>query len=219
MLGEADPAAMAESVRASLAADHVLLGAGADAHPYLIDVVPRVFAPEEWRLLAAGLGQRLRALEAFLADAYGPREAVRAGVVAADLIDGSLYFERDLAGLPAPPVRIGMAGPDVVRGADGRLLVLEDNVRTPSLQVYALAARRAVAGSLEWPTPPVPVTPEAVGELLRRVLLSAAPELDDPAVAVLTDVERSAGPWQLHRIAPLIGVPRVELAELAHAGD
>ena len=32
---------------------------------------------------------------------------------------------------------------DLVRGADGRLAVLEDNVRTPSGLTYAAAARTA----------------------------------------------------------------------------
>ena len=43
------------------------------------DIIPRVLDAGEWALLARGLEQRVRALNAFLRDVYGPREIVRAG--------------------------------------------------------------------------------------------------------------------------------------------
>ncbi|MGY1780684.1 circularly permuted type 2 ATP-grasp protein [Geodermatophilus sp. SYSU D01036] len=49
--------------------------------------MPRVLERSEWEEVAAGLTQRLRALEALVADARGPREAVRAGVVPAAVLD------------------------------------------------------------------------------------------------------------------------------------
>ena len=48
---------------------------------FRMDPVPRLFTADEWDGLAAGLAQRVRALNAFLADAYGPRRIVEAGVV------------------------------------------------------------------------------------------------------------------------------------------
>src|SRR4051812_48229793 len=43
------------------------------------DPIPRLIPAEEWDELAAGLVQRVRALNAFLADAYGERRIVAAG--------------------------------------------------------------------------------------------------------------------------------------------
>ena len=43
------------------------------------DIIPRVIDGAEWDVLEKGLNQRVTALNAFLADVYGPREIVRAG--------------------------------------------------------------------------------------------------------------------------------------------
>ena len=58
---------------------------GPDA--FVIDAVPRMFTPEEWEVLDRGLAQRVRALDAFLRDAYGERRIVEAGRVPARLIE------------------------------------------------------------------------------------------------------------------------------------
>ena len=50
---------------------------------FLVDPVPRLIAADEWRGLEAGLVQRVRALDAFVADAYGERRIVEAGIVPA----------------------------------------------------------------------------------------------------------------------------------------
>ena len=60
----------------------------------------------------------------------------------ADLLDRCAWFEDDIAGLAQRGPRIAVAGPDIVRDARGELVVLEDNVRTPTLMAFAVAARR-----------------------------------------------------------------------------
>src|ERR1051325_10043600 len=40
--------------------------------PFPLDIVPRIIAAAEWRSVELGVAQRIRALEAFLADVYGP---------------------------------------------------------------------------------------------------------------------------------------------------
>src|SRR4051812_40449029 len=49
------------------------------------DIVPRLIAREEWSRLEVGLVQRVKALNRFLADLYGSREIIKAGIVPADL--------------------------------------------------------------------------------------------------------------------------------------
>ena len=93
---------------------------------------------------SAGLAQRVRALDRFVADAYGGQEIVEAGVLPARVLESCDHFERRLVGLPAPPVRVAIAGLDLVRDRDGRFHVLEDNVRTPSGTTYTLAARETL---------------------------------------------------------------------------
>ncbi len=43
-----------------------------EERPFPLDLVPRVVPAEEWQVIEAGVAQRVRALEAFLADVYGP---------------------------------------------------------------------------------------------------------------------------------------------------
>jgi len=46
-----------------------------------VDPVPRVITAEEWVAVRRGLAQRVRALNAFVADAYAEKRIVAEGVV------------------------------------------------------------------------------------------------------------------------------------------
>ncbi len=137
-LDTSSPAAAAAAIAAGVERDGIVHGVGDGAHPLAVDAVPRVFGATEWARLETGLLQRVRALEAFVADAFGEREAFAAGVVPAGLLDRCPWFEDDVAALVQAGPRIGVAGPDIIRDAGGELRVLEDNVRTPSLMRSAL---------------------------------------------------------------------------------
>ncbi|MDP1847511.1 MAG: circularly permuted type 2 ATP-grasp protein [Solirubrobacteraceae bacterium] len=206
-LEAASPAAAAAAIAAGVERDGVVHGAGDGAHPLAVDAVPRVFSAAEWARLAAGLEQRIGALEAFVADAFGAREAFAAGVVPPDLLDRCPWFEDDVAALPQPRPRIGVAGPDVVRDASGELVVLEDNVRTPTLMTFALAARRLVAPALAGAPRPRPV--EAP---LRAALQEMA---GDGAVVILGREPGNIVWWELEQLARLTGWPLVGIGDLA----
>ncbi len=93
-LGDEDLPGLAEAVAARLAAQ----GCVFDGHPFRVDPIPRLLGGAEWAELCAGLSQRVRALDAFVADAHGDRAAVREGVVPARLLEGS-EVERCVADL------------------------------------------------------------------------------------------------------------------------
>ena len=59
-----------------------------------LDLIPRLIPAAEWELVEAGVIQRVRALEAFLADVYGPGEVVRDKVVPRSLLTTSAGFCR-----------------------------------------------------------------------------------------------------------------------------
>jgi uncharacterized circularly permuted ATP-grasp superfamily protein len=85
-------------------------------HPIAVDPVPRLISAEEWEALAAGLRQRLRALNAFVADVYGPQRIFEAGAVPRRLLESSPGLARlraadaRTAGPRAPGRRGGGAG-------------------------------------------------------------------------------------------------------------
>ena len=143
-----------------------------------MDVLPRVIGGAAWRDLEAGLIQRVSALNAFLEDLYvGERAAVRDGIVPEWLVTSSDGFVRQAVGVPAPyGVRCLVAGLDLVRGADGQLRVLEDNLRNPSGVSYVVENRDLMTRLFPQVLRAHRVRPVGnYGELLLRALRSVAP--------------------------------------------
>lgn len=220
--------AEAERVARHLAAGGVeFRTAEGSARPFLVDVVPRLVAAEEWDLLAAGIAQRVRGLNAFLADAYGERRAVAAGVVPTRILEGAEWFEPALTewlyggGPAATEIRAHAIGPDLVRGEDGVLRVLEDNTRAPSGLAYLLAARGelaplAAACGLE------PPALDEVPAVLGRTLRAAVPQrslAERPLIVLLNDGPGSSAAYEHEALAALLGLRVAAAAELRRRGD
>ena len=123
------------------------------------------------------MAQRVRALNAFVADVYGPQKIVADGVVPSYVIESASYYEPGMRGVkPHSGVWIGVAGLDVVRDHEGRWMVLEDNCRTPSGFAYLHAARRALLSHLPIPPDANPRPLDGEIDLLADALRTAAPE-------------------------------------------
>jgi carboxylate-amine ligase len=184
---------------------------------FVVDPIPRLITAEEWRGLEAGLVQRVRALDAFVADAYGERRIVAAGVLPAYVIETAEYYEPQLAGHDLGGVSI--AGLDIVRDRDGRFLVLEDNVRTPSGIAYVVAARELTDRGLAERLPGRHGVDSAFA-LLDETLRAAAPGGGaDPRVAVLTDGPANSAWWEHRTIADRLGLALVGITDLEVADD
>jgi uncharacterized circularly permuted ATP-grasp superfamily protein len=183
---------------------------------FRVDPVPRVISAADWAPLAAGLAQRVRALECFVADVYGPQRIVEAGVVPLAAITTAEYFEPQLVGLAHPPrTWISVAGLDVVRDTDGEFKVLEDNLRTPSGLAYAIAARAAITRNLPIPGA-LDVHPlDDAFAMLERTLRAAAPAgVEEPRVVVLCDGPQNAAYYEHRTIAAALGASLVTAADL-----
>ena len=104
---------------------------------------------DEWATIEAGVAQRVKALEAFLADVYASARVIADGVVPSQLITSSTHFHRAVWGIePANGVRVHVAGVDLIRNPDGDVRVLEDNVRVPSGVSYVMTNRSAMITAL-----------------------------------------------------------------------
>ena len=62
--------------------------------PFPLDLVPRILAGDEWRVIKRGLAQRVRALNLFVDDVYHDREIVREGIVPWQLVVTRSAFAR-----------------------------------------------------------------------------------------------------------------------------
>ena len=109
--------------------------------PY--DVIPRIILASEWERIEKGLIQRLAALNLFVSDVYNERRIVRDGIFPDDILKSSRNYRPECEGMrPAMGVWAHICGSDLVRGTDGVMYVLEDNLRVPSGVSYMLENRR-----------------------------------------------------------------------------
>jgi uncharacterized circularly permuted ATP-grasp superfamily protein len=213
------PDVLARGVQQSLTSAGVRFSSVDGDATLRLDPVPRVITAEEWAHVKRGLAQRVRALNAFVADVYGQRRIVEAGVVPARVIDSAEYFEPAMVGIEPPSgVWIGIAGLDVVRDHTGRWLVLEDNLRTPSGFGYLHAARHALAVRLEVSPDAAPRPLDGEIDLLADALRAAVPRgargPHDPVAAVLTDGPSNSAHWEHGWLAAQLGIPLLEPSDV-----
>ncbi|HEY3021104.1 MAG TPA: circularly permuted type 2 ATP-grasp protein [Solirubrobacteraceae bacterium] len=211
-----DLEAVAERITGHMRSSGATFGAG---ELFRLDPIPRLLTAREWAQLEDGLAQRVRALDSFVADVYGERDAVRQGVLPERVLDG-IEFHEDLGEVPPPPGSwIGIAGLDVVRDAEGCFRVLEDNVRTPSGMAYALIARHATSAHLPYDGRWRNIAAE-LATYLRLVIAAARPEPEAGGISVLlTDGPKNPA-WYEHGVLAEMGELRLtRTEELVVAGD
>src|SRR3954468_17273194 len=218
----ADVTARADSMARTFLDRGVTFDFAGEERPFPIDIVPRVISGSEWSVLERGVAQRVRALEAFLADVYGKMHVVSDGVIPRRLVTSSTHFHREVSGFdPAGGVRVHVSGIDVVRDDAGTFRVLEDNVRVPSGVSYVLENRRAMAKGLpeafaQSSVRPVEEYPRRLLSALRR---TAPPGVADPTVVVLTPGVFNSAYFEHTLLAGLMGVELVEGRDLICRGN
>jgi uncharacterized circularly permuted ATP-grasp superfamily protein len=210
-----------EALADSYLAQGVTFDFAGEERPFPLDPVPRVIDLSEWKQVETGVTQRVRALEAFLADIYGPQNAIKDGVIPARIITSSSHFHRQAAGIePANGVRIQVSGIDLIRDEVGAWRVLEDNVRVPSGVSYVISNRRVMAQTL--PELFVSMRVRPVGDyphkLLQALRASAPSGIDEPTVVVLTPGVYNSAYFEHTLLARLMGVELVEGRDLFCSG-
>jgi uncharacterized circularly permuted ATP-grasp superfamily protein len=186
---------------------------------FYVDPVPRVISAADWEPVKRGLAQRVRALNAFVADVYGEQRIVAEGVLPPDVITSADYYEPEMRGIEPPGgIWIGVAGLDLVRDHTGEWLVLEDNVRTPSGFAYLHATRRALLEHIDVPPDATPRPLDGEIDLLADALRAAAPDgargHRAPQAVVLTDGEHNSAYWEHAWLSRQLAIPLAEPDEL-----
>ena len=181
-----------------------------------VDCLPRVISASEWRQLEIGLTQRLKALNLFLADVYGPARIVEDGAIPVDVVRGCPQYRVEMRGFEAPHgVWVAVCGSDLVRTNEG-FKVLEDNLRVPSGVAYMLANRKAVKASFRRLYRSSRVQDiEHYGRVLLTTLQELAPgEISDPSIALLTPGVYNSAFYEHMFLAREIGAELVEGRDL-----
>lgn len=182
------------------------------------DILPRIISASEWARLERGLEQRVRAINLFLADIYGPRDCVKAGIVPEDLILANPAFRPEMTRIkPAKGIYSHIAGIDMVRTGTDDFYVLEDNARTPSGVSYMLENREAMLRLFpelfgQAKIQPVDQYPEELLATLRSVAPITAP--GEPTVVVMTPGPFNSAYYEHSFLADRMGVELVEGRDL-----
>jgi len=181
------------------------------------DIVPRIIPRDEWRMLDAGLRQRVKALNLFLNDVYHGQEILAAGKVPSDLILNNAEYKPVMRGMDVPGgIYSHISGVDIVRAGAGEYYVLEDNLRVPSGVSYMIENRRMMMRLFPELFAAHSIAPvEHYPDRLLDVLRSVAPEAaDEPTVAVLTPGFHNSAYFEHAFLAQQMGVELVEGQDL-----
>lgn len=216
-----------ELQRRQRAADHELMNMGITFNVYgheagtekvwPFDLIPRIIEETEWRVIEAGLKQRIRALNRFIDDMYHDQEIVKAGIVPEYMAQSSKGFLQQCRGMnPSRGIWCHITGTDLVRGDDGQIYVLEDNLRCPSGVSYVLENREVMKRTFPQLFDGQSILPvESYPEQLLKMLLYVAPEsARDPTVVVLTPGIYNSAYFEHCFLAQQMGVELVQGSDL-----
>jgi uncharacterized circularly permuted ATP-grasp superfamily protein len=187
------------------------------------DVIPRILSSLEWQRLRLGLEQRVKAINAYVADIYGRREILRAGIVPEDLVFQNPVFRPEMNGQKVPhDIYVHIAGIDIVRVDADTFYVLEDNARTPSGVSYMLENREIMLRLFPELFSRHRIAPvENYPDELLATLKSVAPTTssNDPTVVLLTPGVYNSAYYEHSFLADKLGVELVEGRDLVVKGD
>ena len=185
------------------------------------DLIPRVIPQAEWTLMAAGLAQRVTALNRFIHDVYHGQEILKAGIVPAEQVLKNAQFRPEMMGVNVPGnVYSHVSGIDIVRASgpdgSGEYYVLEDNLRVPSGVSYMLENRKMMMRLFPELFAMHRVAPVAhYPDLLLETLRAVAPAgVNEPTVVVLTPGMYNSAYFEHAFLAQQMGIELVEGQDL-----
>ena len=214
-------------------ADLTLLSAGITFNVYSeeegterifpFSLIPRIIGAQEWSDVEAGLKQRLQALNLFLLDIYGAQRILKERVIPDDIVLGSPGFQPEMVGFRPPlDVYAHIAGCDLVRDPQQGLVVLEDNLRTPSGVSYVLENRTVMLRVVPdlFPRRGVRAVTDYPNQLL-AMLLSVRPadSGDQPRAVLLTPGIYNSAYFEHSFLSNQMGIPLVEGSDLTVGDD
>jgi uncharacterized circularly permuted ATP-grasp superfamily protein len=138
--------------------------------------------------------------------------------VPADLVFGSRNFRREMIGFDVPgDIYAHVGGVDLIRDGDGRYLVLEDNLRTPSGVSYMLESREALKRifapcSTGTASAAIDQYPRELFETLRSVAPRSSGS--EPSIVLLTPGAYNSAYFEHSFLGRQMGIEIVEARDL-----
>lgn len=181
------------------------------------DIIPRTISKKQWNDVAAGLKQRLTALNRFIDDIYHEQNCIKDNIIPEHIISKSKNFRPECVGIkPKHNVWAHICGTDLVRDEKGDFYVLEDNLRVPSGVAYMLENRAITKRVLPELFEQEAIMPiDDYSSHLFDMLRSIAPEgIERPNIVVLTPGIYNSAYFEHAYLAHQMGVELVEGSDL-----
>ena len=186
------------------------------------DVLPRVIGSPDWKILEAGVRQRVTVLNQFIHDVYHDQKCIADGIIPADLVLGNKNYREQMVGVDVPcGTYVHVCGVDLVRDGNGGFLVLEDNARTPSGVSYVVENRHMMQRAFPDLVDDIGIRDvDDYGPQLLKAMMDVAPEgIDDPQVVLLSPGAYNSAYFEHIFLAREMGVPLVEGRDLIVEND
>lgn len=111
-----------------------------------LDPIPMLIPSDEWSQVETGLIERTELLDLVLKDLYGPRELINNSIIPPEIIFNHPGFLRQCQGIRLPAEhQLTMHAVDMVRGPDGKMVIIGDRTQAPSGAGYALENRTVLS--------------------------------------------------------------------------
>jgi uncharacterized circularly permuted ATP-grasp superfamily protein len=195
---------------------------GAIDRAWPFDIVPRIIPHKEWKQVEKGLKQRVTALNMFIDDLYHDQKIIKDKVFPQEVLAKSVNFREQCIGVN-PPLNIWahICGSDLVRHSDGKIYVLEDNLRVPSGVSYMLENRlvtKRVFPELFETYSPLPID-DYPAELFDTLSSISPRKGDKPEIVILTPGIYNSAYFEHAYLAQQMGCELVEGRDLVVLDD
>jgi uncharacterized circularly permuted ATP-grasp superfamily protein len=219
--------------RAQLAAERLLVQLGITFNVYgdsagterafPFDLIPRIVRGDEWSWIERGLKQRITALNCFINDIYHDQKILKDKIIPEEVIQSAVFYRPQCAGIHPPSgVWCHITGTDLVRHGDGKIYVLEDNLRVPSGVSYVLENRDLMKRTFPQVFEGLRIRPvDEYPSLLLETLEAIAPPgtRGKPSVVLLTAGMYNSAYFEHSFLAQKMGIPLVEGRDLVVDND
>lgn len=186
------------------------------AKTWELDPIPMLIPSDDWGDIESGLIERADLLNLVLKDIYGPRDLIRQSIIPPEIIYGHPGFLRQCQGITVPGEhQLTMHAADMVRGPDGKIVIIGDRTQAPSGAGYALENRTVLSRVM-----PSIFRDSQVHRLalffqtLRNTLSSLATETEDPQIVILTPGAYSETYFEHTYLSNYLGYPLVQGSDL-----
>jgi uncharacterized circularly permuted ATP-grasp superfamily protein/uncharacterized alpha-E superfamily protein len=193
----------------------------AAANAWPLEPLPFLVDAAAWSAIEAGVKQRVRLLDAVLADVYGGRSLLDEGLLPASLVLAHPQYLRAMHGCrPSGGVHLHVAAFDLARGPDGDWRVVSQRTQAPSGLGYLLQNRLIISQQFPAAFRDLHVQRVAAGFLgLLQGLQRLSPEGDNARVVLLTPGPHNETYFEHAFLSRYLGITLVEGGDLTVRGE